>query len=336
VERYSLLILVIDMPIHDLTIEITNRCNLFCKQCDIWKERPFFDLDVATIDKLMQLLDSPIQNVSLTGGEVFSHPHFEEIFSYMLKHRIKKRIRGLNLVSNGYAHEAIIRLLTKYKKYGKHFDMDFSVDGKEKNHNFQRGAKDAYKKTIKTMLSVRKLFPLMKISLKYTINNQNYDDLPDLYKFCKKYKFHLYPKLIEAGTNNYYHRLGGERVLPIADIQSKSSEIIAVLEELKEKDKGEVIEQHILSLLIKKLRGLFTLNACFTPEKSLFLTARGDIYSCLYYDKLCNINEKDWKEKLKGEYQQKILKESACGKCPGCFAYHGFLKSYNINHYLKV
>ena len=318
------------LSIHDLTIEITNRCNLFCKQCDIWRERPFYDLNIPTIEKLLQILATPIRNVSLTGGEIFTHPYFEEIFKYMLKHRVTKRIRGLNLVSNGYEPDKILQLLAKYKKFGEYFDMDFSIDGKEKNHNFQRGGKDAFKKTIRTMLGVRKLFPLMKVSLKYTINNKNYNDLLDIYDLCKKYKFHLYPKLIEAGTENYYHRLGGQTVIPIAGIEDKAEEIIAVLQELHEKDKDGIIEPHVIPLFVQKLRGSFKLKSCTTPETSLFLSSRGDIFSCLYYNKLCNIHEKGWEQGLISDYQKKIIKEGSCGACPGCFAYHGFLKERNI------
>ena len=315
------------MKICDLTIEITNRCNLFCKQCDIWKERPFFDLTINDIDKVLNISETTIKNISLTGGEIFAHPNFEEIFKYMLKLRIKKHIRGLNLVSNGYDYEVIVQFLEKYKNYEEHFDLDFSIDGKEEEHNYQRGSKTAFKNTIKTMLHARTLFPKMKISLKFTINNRNYNDLPEIYEFCKKYLFHLYPKLIEAGTENYYHRLGGQSVIQLASVEDKSEEIISVLKKLQD---NEIIEEYIIPLLIQKLQGRFILKSCSTPETSLFLSARGDIFSCLYYNKLCNINEPDWEKGLTSDYQKKIIKEGSCGSCPGCFAYHGFLKKQNI------
>jgi len=182
------------------------------------------------------------------------------------------------------------------------------------------------------MIGVRKLFPTMKVSLKYTINNRNYNDLPDIYEFCTKYKFHLYPKLIEAGTENYYHRLGGETAIPIAGIEDKAEEIIAVLQELNERDKEKkIIEQNVIPIFIKKLMGKFKIKSCNTPETSLFLSSRGDIFSCLYYNKLCNIYEEGWEKALVSDYQKKIIKEGSCGSCPGCFAYHGFLKKHNID-----
>jgi len=319
--------------IDDLTLEITNRCNLFCKQCDIWKERPFFDLSIVDIKKIISVCKRPIKNVSLTGGEIFTHPNFDDIFKFLLSLRAMKSIRGLNLVSNGYDFDTIVNILSKHKTHGAHFDMDFSVDGKSKEHNFQRGAKDAFSKTVKTMLWVRSNFPSMKVSLKFTINNRNYKDLIGIYEFCRRYKFHFYPKLVESGTSNYYHRLGGANVQMISSFDDVHGEIITALEQLQiveDANHGGTIESHIIPLLIKELKGKFIVESCATPEKSLFLSSRGDVFSCLYYDKISNIHKEGWEEGLESDYQKKIIKEGACGDCPGCMAYHGYLKHYNL------
>jgi len=117
------------MEVKDLTIEVTNRCNLKCKQCNIWAEKDKYDL---TLQKIKELLTAPILkvgNVSVTGGEAFLHPKFDQIFDLLFILRVKKYIQSISLVSHGYLTNVVMNFLRNHSAQLQNFTLDFSVDG---------------------------------------------------------------------------------------------------------------------------------------------------------------------------------------------------------------
>jgi MoaA/NifB/PqqE/SkfB family radical SAM enzyme len=66
-------------------LELTYRCNLHCRHCytDPYNSKDFFPREL-TLDEIYRLLDDMQQLgivwLNLTGGDIFMHPHFFEIY----------------------------------------------------------------------------------------------------------------------------------------------------------------------------------------------------------------------------------------------------------------
>jgi len=66
-------------------LELTYRCNLHCRHCytDPYNSKEFFSREL-TLDEIQRLLGEMqqlgIMWLNLTGGDIFMHPHFFEIY----------------------------------------------------------------------------------------------------------------------------------------------------------------------------------------------------------------------------------------------------------------
>jgi uncharacterized radical SAM superfamily Fe-S cluster-containing enzyme len=98
-----------------LTLALTNACNLKCRACRIWMEKPKKSLSFELIRKCVgELLESyDIASVSLTGGEPFVHPAFGKIFDFFHHLKMDGKISSLGIYSNGYRSDEIEEFLKK-------------------------------------------------------------------------------------------------------------------------------------------------------------------------------------------------------------------------------
>lgn len=121
-----------------LTLEPTNGCNRRCLHCSVRKGDPptLLPLDLADA-VLTQARALGIKEVYLTGGEVATYPHLEELL---------RLIAGLglsfSLVTNGSRFkERLLPLLTTPEIRGQLLGVCFSLDGaRAETHDALRGA----------------------------------------------------------------------------------------------------------------------------------------------------------------------------------------------------
>lgn len=320
--------------LRNLTLELTNQCNLRCKMCGIWSEKDKKNLSLTNIKKILfsDIFEHPISSISLTGGECFMHPQFDAIFNLIKLAKVKKKFNYLDIVTNGYLTDQILSFLSRNKRFINNLEMTFSIDGNEKNHNFQRGVNNAHSKTINTILEITQKFPNVKVGIKFTVNNSNYADISNIYEFCKEHNLRFSLKLIEDNAVNYYHRLKLKNNISNFTSEQKE-EISKILNDLiikDDKNNLQILEKQYVQEIINFLKGEDTINFCLTPTYSLFITFDGKIYPCLYYPPIAILTDTDWENKIQNSQHQKIIKEAVCGECPKCLAYHGYLKSWNF------
>ncbi|MDF1496506.1 MAG: radical SAM protein [Patescibacteria group bacterium] len=89
-----------DAPLgmHILEVEITTRCNLNCKHCYNRKFEPI-DLPIDTFKQLFNFAtENNVWTFTISGGEAFMHPNFQEILDFIQSKPHKFR---LVLQSNG-------------------------------------------------------------------------------------------------------------------------------------------------------------------------------------------------------------------------------------------
>jgi len=319
----------------DVTLEITNRCNLRCKICNIWKETPKRNISFQNIKEFFESILEfySIGSVSLTGGEPFLNPQINKIFRFIFGLKTQRKIDSIGIYSNGYAKNTILDFLENNSALIENLDLGISLDGLKKNHNFLRGKNDAFQKTTELISEISTRFPQVKITGKMTINPTNFKDLPHIYRYCKEKGISLLPKFTETGSKYYYHKI------PLNNFNTDFSgrellflkKIFVNIYKENTNSKLPPIEQKITKTIIKFIsRGKDLIKECYTPLYSLFIDSKGDIYPCLYDSPISNITEKKHSNNLMKKEHLNIIKNGINNQCQKCFAYHGYLKNINI------
>src|ERR1017187_7459629 len=113
--------------LNDITIEITNHCQLHCQHCGIWAEKERHEMTASMLVKMMrELLDRyRIYFVSITGGEPFLNRNCGRVLKAMSFFRERGEIKGFGMYSNAAYFEGVQRVFTTYGKnlHGMHMGI---------------------------------------------------------------------------------------------------------------------------------------------------------------------------------------------------------------------
>lgn len=316
------------MKLINLTLELTNKCNLKCAMCSIWEEKDKKELSLTSISNFFNnsKIQYPIGSVSLTGGEVFLHSKIDSIYRYLYLMKKEKKLAAIDIVTNGYFTGGIIDFLKNNISYLDGLEIDFSIDGLEKNHNFQRGMKDAWQKTWSTINHIKNNYPQVGITVKYTINRKNIDDLISVSRLCKEKGIGFLPKFIEKDNVLYYHRIPKSNSLfniPKESVDKAIESLRQITSE--EKDPQKVI---LLNKMIESINK-DNIKSCRTPEFSLFVTCYGKIHPCIYMTPI-GTADGDLNECIDSNVHNELIIRGKNANCNKCHAYHGFLRSFNF------
>lgn len=303
--------------IKNLNIALTNRCNLHCRHCDIWRQRPKKDISLDNVKKVLVsgVLDSKA-DITLTGGEPFLHRNFLRIAGCILD----KRPGCLKTIStNGTMRDKTLKFLDEYyRDLPPGFSLHISVDGINK-HDMQRGK--SLGRILNNIKLIRKKFPQASIKLKLTITPLNYTDILPTYKYACAYNLGFKIKLVE-NAKNYTNRL--KTVSSHFDKEMKKSVVKDLLwihkdmKDLNPKEAGFI--KNTIKFLLKKSGPVI----CKTPFNRVFIMPEGWVYSCIHFDSIGNLNKSSldtiWNSK-KAEYIRARIAGYGCKKC---VSYHGF------------
>lgn len=322
----------IRFPTVDLTLEITNRCNLRCKTCGIWQEKKETAISLDTLNNIINTLSHKVNlgYISLTGGEPFLHPQIDKIFKYLCH----KNNDGIGIYTNGYDTGRIIKFLKRNTSYLRGVTIGISLDGTGSIHNILRGKNNAYGKTLETIQKIRTLFPGVITEIKFTISPSNYKSLKPLFVFCKDNGCFFSPKFVENRADYYYNRSSKSNISFESFNPAQKRHILHTLEMIsgqQEINNAIIIDRKVIKTLINFCRnGWKGLDYCITPFKGLFITSSGNIHPCLYKKPIGNIYQPSKKWAILEERHRGLIKEGFSGKCPKCIAYHGYLKNINL------
>lgn len=117
-----------------IIMQITERCNMFCKHCFVSSSSKGNDLSYESIKEIIlpQLLKSMVSKVTLTGGEPLVHPDINEILKLLVQSGI-----AVAVCTNGLAiNHSLIDMC--YDLGNIHFNI--SLDGfRAESHGKFRG-----------------------------------------------------------------------------------------------------------------------------------------------------------------------------------------------------
>lgn len=307
--------------IEDITLELTNQCNLHCQICHIWKEKPHLFLSLPTIKSFLSFFPH-LKVIALTGGEATLHPELNSIYRFLYKLFLQNRRINIDLATNAYGEE-LLCFLKNNQKFLHPLSLSISIDGLEKEHDQQRGTPGAFQTLKKNLLHIQQYS--IPITLKFVASPLNYHQLLHVAILAQKLHCEFSFKILEC-LPSYYHRHSPSSLPLFTDTQRKQ------LQTLIKKLPGYVSLTKAQSLAIQhhlKFLHHQTLNhiqTCPVPRKALFLTCHGHIYNCLYQPPIGTL--KNFPLSLSVPQAQENEHKANHGLCPKCLSYHGFLRDF--------
>ncbi len=319
--------------INDVTIEITNHCQLHCRHCGIWSEKERHDIKASCVIRMLrELLERyRIYFISLTGGEPFLHSQCGSLLRALSTFCEHGEISGFGVYTNAACTERIQKALSVLGDSMCGMEMGISIDGLKDTHDLLRGS-GAYDRTMQTVKWIVENFrKSIEIELKFTINSLNYAQLIDVYRLARDLQVKFSPKLMESQVLNYYHRSFTNDTGQLAHLSPEMVEqVCRQIETILRDDYSGIDRVMVQAMRVVLLNGTAAIRGCMTPARALFITSRRDVYPCLYLPPVGNVGLDGTLpmalDTLRVQYADAALQ----GGCPKCVSYHGFMKLFNL------
>lgn len=175
------------VPIQQVSLKITNACNLRCKTCGQWGETGYnltkdrHELrKIVPLERYLELADEVKKHKPIYyiwGGEPFLYPGIMD-----LTRRIKENKSLLTLVTNAYFLEKHAEEIVEQQWEA----LMFSLDGPEAVHDEIRGKEGTFARMAAGIKAVRRLREETKKSLPYlmalvTVSKHNAGKLDEIF-----------------------------------------------------------------------------------------------------------------------------------------------------------
>lgn len=161
------------------TFQLTNRCNLRCRMCNIPNNPRQGTLCLEDFKKIVS--DLSVMGccfASLSGGEVLTIPNF---FEYLRS--ATERLPSVNFVTNGLLLD---KAAAREAARARVDSVSISLDGFEKTHEEIRNLKGAFNKTLGAIENMKINAPGVKIVVNTVITPWNIDELKELADFVEQ------------------------------------------------------------------------------------------------------------------------------------------------------
>ncbi len=303
----------------NVTLHVTESCNLRCKMCYFWGETGTFSRDMSS--QKLENIDfglakkaiselSPVKPFySLFGGEPLTYPNLEELIV-----EIKTAGSVVDTPSNGTLLDKNAEMLVRTG-----FDsIRVSLDGPQEANDVQRG-KGSYAKAIRgieTLYNEREKAGKKNptISLIYTITNDNYNSIEKLFledldltkidwvtlqmqNFLTESMGEAYAKVLKSEfgiTSDKYWKAMVRSPEDFAEIDAEelSRQVMSTIAKLGSMGKNYLLlpptfsASNINAYLGAKWDEMTDkYRTCLSPYTSIDITASGDIAPChIFYD----------------------------------------------------
>ena len=267
-----------------LVFPVTYRCNLRCKTCFCAEQsKEIGELTLSQINACLRSLSNslrhPLENINLTGGELFLRDDIVEIVRCLSSYGTK--IIGIS--TNGLNVRKIcdtFELLLNEFPYIK-WNIQVSLDGPEEIHNSIRGNKKSFECV---MLSLACLLKLKKkysfgLSTNMTISKENITSVKSFYQWLQaKWGNHFSSGFTFSVDSNLYISSQNSEIKN----QFKDEEYLTALREVgtwlyREKDDLFALDVALMT------RGYDRFTPCVFQDEGYFLEPNGNIYKCSVY-----------------------------------------------------
>jgi MoaA/NifB/PqqE/SkfB family radical SAM enzyme len=247
--------------------------------------------------------------------------------------RSRGKIKEFGVYSNAAYSAEIQRVFSSQADYLPGMQMGISIDGDGPTHDRLRGD-GAYKKTVKTIGWIANNFGKdIILDFKFTVNRINYGQMAKVYELAKCFKARFTPKVMEADASHYYHRHRMPGAAALAALTPEMIESVRGQVDRILNDGYPGVDRELVKAMMVLLSGKGKcIRACETPARSLFINSRRWVYPCIYLSPAGRLGARGELPKELDRVRQQHAADAAKGQCPGCYAYHGFLKKFNLQY----
>lgn len=166
-----------------LYLEVTKKCNLKCKFCDIWliqrKNRDLLRNELSTQEIISLIKESKrigVKLIHFDGGEPLMRNDILKLLN-----TARKSNMVVSIVTNA-------TILSKIEKMTKNVNIvHISLDSiNASHHDNWRGKKGTYRKVLKAIEIIKRTDPNLPIFLNTLVHSKNYKELISIAEFAKK------------------------------------------------------------------------------------------------------------------------------------------------------
>jgi len=327
-----------DLPFN-LEFAVTYRCNSRCLQCNVWRlytENPGEIAKELTCEEIEKKFSSygRFSVVGITGGEPFLRDDLPQIIDIISK--TQKKLKLLFITTNGQfpqlTGERVRKILDTRSLNNRKFKLQMivSLDGPKDLHNYIRGLKDAYDKSIDTigeLAELRAYYDLFDVGTDTVLspfNINRFDDvIGEIWKLQLKYN--LEPTYCIWFEGQLYKNFGCKEDVDVEGFRRKLTNVLPKLKEVIEKkgtplSKGRSICIDLLHLWLKNPEK--QVIPCGGSKVRYFLAPNGDVYPCTIFGaNIGNIRDYDYDftKLIHGSDRKRIRQLVSKEKCPICW-----------------
>lgn len=312
----------------------TNRCNLRCRMCNIWRQEEKVDLPEAALHNLAASpLSRGIEILDITGGEPFLTD-----LPKLVAAAGGERLGTVLISSNGTLTEkALATARELLERYRFNLVVDVSLDGLEDVHDRIRGVLGTFEKASRTLEGLGLLsreHPRLKPTVKMTILKENYRDILSVYEFARKTGAEFTTK---PGSEFGFTGTTGDRSFDFNP--AEAAEIIRQVEEVVARQRSDplgrntfwrrvyrqanvIFHRELIDYLRKRFieRVPCAVGRCYSSCISVLLHYDGKVYNCPTLLKpVGDLSRQSFEEIWLGEEMKKARRAMASGSC-ACFS----------------
>ncbi len=298
------------------SIMITHNCNSRCITCNMWRSKSTNELSTTELhDILTQLKDMGIVGVGFEGGE----PLLRSDLPQIVEKTHQLGFESINIMTNGLlltrekAEELIQKGLT---------GIGVSIDGIGETHDFVRGVKGAYKKSLRALEELVDLrdakYSQLNLHMGTILMQPTIDEIIPLVDLAHRSRVGFSLQLIDDSPFIFKEI---DRASLWIDDQSKLDRLIDELHNLKKVNSALKSYPHTR---LEYARRYFSNPKradipCFLGYLTIYIDAHGEVYpGCLSLGSVGNLREKSLKEIIESPEYKSRVHAMFRKECPGC------------------
>ena len=295
----------------------TDRCNLKCIFCDVWKNQGAKDTELSFDQVKLVFQKIPKFDVfRISGGEPFLRSDVSDVVNFVDKNNKPSMI---HFTTNGVLRQNIIRNFEKFKN-PKKIHIKVSIDGTNNRHDYVRGVNGTFDQVMKTIESLIIMRKKMKFHLGVNhaiVNETDINDYQKLKEILMTDKIPIYPTIANTSEKSLYNKGLGSPEKSVEPFGEWSTEGLnkftkQLLEDAKNIDdfKENIVDKYFLGGLRNRLvhKYNYPKPKCVALKSHLRILANGDVPTCLYNGEIVGNLLDDSFEKLWYD-NQKINKQ---------------------------
>ncbi|MFH1038926.1 MAG: radical SAM protein [PVC group bacterium] len=329
-----------------LHLTTTNRCNLKCQMCNLWKQEPKIDLpEQALINLNRSPLARGLQVLDITGGE----PFLTDV-ERLIELAGGGRYKTVLFSSNGTLPDRTLRTVNHLiRKYTFALVMDISLDGLKDEHDRIRGVTGTFDRALETLtglMALSRRHSNLKPTIKFTIMRDNYWQLLPVFHLSRELGAEFTTK--PASEFGFTDNIGDKSYIFTPD---ETREIISQLEEIVRRQKRCPLQHNTFMHriyrqaeiifhreLIGYMRQTFIekkslpAGRCFSSFISILIHNDGKVYNCPTLLKpVGDLANRSFEEVWYGEPMTRIRRFIAEGKC-ACYSQCDLMPALVLGH----